>query len=160
AERTFALRGRPDPFALDRGEIFFARRLEKKQREERAEKIKQLSDGCAASKPPNFRVLFPQPMIFWNALRPTSLYAHVACVINKTEQGVAPGDIVEQTPRRAVPACNSTHTIYGKENSLREPRLVKEDRKSRLARFLRKVPAQEIIACGAAMGEHNAGENV
>src|SRR5215475_11885596 len=50
-------------------------------------------DCSAASALPNFCVSFPQPMIFWNARRWTSLYAQVACVINKTERGVASGRI-------------------------------------------------------------------
>jgi len=59
-------------------------------------------DCSAASALPNFCVSFPQPMIFWNALRWTSLYAQVACVINKTERGVASGRIRVSKRRTAL----------------------------------------------------------
>ncbi len=40
-------------------------------------------------------------MIFWNALPPTALSRQVACVINKSEQGVVPGDS-ELSKRRSA----------------------------------------------------------
>src|SRR5437762_9317858 len=98
----------------------------------------------------NFCILFPQPMIFWNALPRTALCTLCACVINKSEQGVAPGESVEQTPHRAVPASASSHNFYGQKPSFAEQKL----------KFIEKIRADETFSYCAAVGRRDDEENV
>src|SRR5215475_14730948 len=99
-------------------------------------------------------------MIFWNALPRTALYTHVACVINKREQGDDPGETVEQTPLRAVPAPASTHTSYGQKTSPAEPELAEKIFAGYHAKNFRKICAEKVDAGSTAMGERDARENV
>src|SRR5579859_528323 len=109
---------------------------------------------------PNFRDSFPQPMIFWNALRRTALCAQVACVINKTERGEASGDTFEQTPDRAVPACASTHTFYGQKTSFAEQTFAEKILASQRAEFFWEIAAEKSDARGARVGGRDDEENV
>src|SRR5256885_9547357 len=109
---------------------------------------------------PNFRVSIPQPMIFWNALPRTALYEQVACVINKSEQGVAPGESVEQTPHRVVPASTSSHNFYGQKPSFAEQELADKIFTGNSAQFIDKIRADETFSRRAAMGRRDDEENV
>jgi hypothetical protein len=99
-------------------------------------------------------------MIFWNALPPTALYEQVACVINKTEQGVAPGETVEQTPRSAVPAFASTHIAYGQKTPLAEQSFAEKSFDGRVAEHFQKIGVEEFISRRANLGGRNNEENV
>src|SRR5438477_12646994 len=100
---------------------------------------------------PNFCFLFPQPMIFWNALPRTALCTLCACVINKSEQGDAYRETPsEQTPHRAVPASTSSHNFYGQKPSFAEQKL----------KFIEKIRADETFSYCAAVGRRDDEENV
>src|SRR5947207_1324759 len=101
---------------------------------------------------PNFCFLFPQPMIFWNALWRTALCTLCACVINKSEQGVAPGESVEQTPHRVVPASTSSHNFYGQKPSLAEQKLADKIFTGNSAKFAEEIRADETFSYCAAVG--------